>query len=217
MSISISAIQIARAARLSTPTLYEAAQRSGALPSRLKPVALGLRLCGRAFPAFGPPSDNLWLHRAIYAAAPGDVLVFNPGGETETGYWGEVMTEAAKACHLAGLVIDGGVRDCSLISKMGFPVFASNVCIRGAMKDPHGLGGVGSSIVIGDVTISKGDLILGDDDGVVVLGPARIDETLTDAELRDSHELVEIERLRLGERTIDILGLGEAPQIGQVR
>lgn len=199
--------QIERARALSAATVHEAAGRRGALPSRLKPVAAGMRLCGRAFPCFGPPRDNLWLHRAIYAAAPGDVIVFDPAGEVEAGYWGEVMTEAAMARGLAGLVISGGIRDAATLARIGWPVFAANICLHGTGKDTGGLGGLGVPIFLGEVRIAPGDLILGDDDGLVALAAQGIDAVLAASEAREAKEVSQIARLRAGERTLDIFGL----------
>src|SRR6202043_1769819 len=109
----------------------EAYGRRGALPSLIKPVAAGFRVCGPAFTVDCPPADNLWLHRAIYAAASGHVLVVDVRGRTEAGYWGEILSHAALARRLGGLVIAGGVRDTEEISALSFPVFAADICIRG--------------------------------------------------------------------------------------
>ena len=81
---------IAQAARLPAATLHEAGGCIGALPSAIKPVAASMRVCGPAVTVHSPGGDNLWIHRAIYVAQPGDVLVVHASGETEFGYWGEI-------------------------------------------------------------------------------------------------------------------------------
>ncbi|MFP4902840.1 RraA family protein, partial [Paraburkholderia sp. BR14261] len=100
-------------------TLHEAGGKIGALPAAIKPVSPGFRICGTAVTVHSPGGDNLWLHRAILLAQPGDVLVVYTNGVYEHGYWGEVMTTAAKVRGLAGLVIDGAVRDADLLESIG--------------------------------------------------------------------------------------------------
>jgi 4-hydroxy-4-methyl-2-oxoglutarate aldolase len=198
---------LARAAGLSTATAHEAAGKVGALPSAIKPVAPHMRLCGPAFPVRSPPGDNLFLHHAIYAATPGDILVVDCGDGQEFGYWGEVMSVAAHAAALGGLVITGGIRDSDRLGGLGFPVFSANICIRGTGKDPFGDGSLGAPVTIGDVVVGQGDIILGDGDGVVVLPSARFEAILGESRKRDAAELSYFERLRAGETTIQIYGL----------
>jgi 4-hydroxy-4-methyl-2-oxoglutarate aldolase len=197
---------IARAAARSTATLHEAGQRVGALPAIIKPLAPDVRLCGRAYPVSSPAGDNLWLHHAIYRAAPGDVLVV-AAGDREYGYWGEVMAVAAQARALAGLVIDGGVRDTLAMLALGFPVFSTPASIRGTGKDPAGRGSLGTPVTIGEVQIHHGDLIVGDADGVVVLPSARAEEIVVLGERRDAAEEEIFRRLRAGATTLEIYDL----------
>ena len=196
-----------RWAALSTATVHEAAKRTGALPSFIRPLARHLKIAGPAIPVTSPPGDNLWLHRAIYAAKPGDVLVVDTGGGMEFGYWGEVMAVAAQQRGIAGLVINGGVRDSQRMIEMSFPVFAGTVCIRGTVKDPKGAGQFGGSIVLGDVAIAAGDWVLGDADGVVVVPAASAADIVAEAERRDAMEQEIFARLKAGESTIAIYGL----------
>lgn len=196
-----------RWASLSSATVHEAAKRIGALPSVIRPLASHLKVAGRAFPVSSPPGDNLWLHRAIYAASPGDVLVVDVGDGVEFGYWGEVMALAALQRGIAGLVISGGVRDSLRMIEMGFPVFAGAVCIRGTGKDPAGAGQLGGAVVLGGVTVTLGDWVLGDADGVVVIPVASGVDVIAEAESRDAMEQEIFERLKAGESTIEIYRL----------
>lgn len=201
-----------RAANLSTATAHEAAGKVGALPSHIKPVASHMRLCGPAYPVKSPPGDNLFLHHAIYAAKPGDVLVIDCGPDgDEFGYWGEVMSVAAHAASLGGLVITGGIRDSDKLGELGFPVFSGNVCIRGTRKNPLGEGALGLPVRIGEVEIAAGDVVLGDADGVVVIPADRFEDVLREGRARDADELSYFERMRTGETTLQIYGL---PDIG---
>lgn len=202
----VSGALIERARKLSAATLHEAAGRIGALPSAIKPLNPAMRLCGPALPVQSPGGDNLWLHRALYVAKPGDILVVHVSGAHEHGYWGEVMATAAQARHLGGLVIDGCVRDGHLLLEMDFPVFARGLCIRGTGKDFAASGTIGLPVAFGDVEVHAGDLIFGDHDGVVCL-PAESTEGFIEASVaRETHETQAMQRLRAGDSTLRIFG-----------
>ncbi|HWP35179.1 MAG TPA: 4-carboxy-4-hydroxy-2-oxoadipate aldolase/oxaloacetate decarboxylase [Thermodesulfobacteriota bacterium] len=193
-----------RAARFSAATLHEAMGRRGALPAAIKPLDPRMRLLGPALPVSAPPFDNLTLHQAIYAARPGDVLVVEVAGAYEAGYWGEIMTCAARPRGVAGLVIDGCVRDGALIAEMGFPVFARGLAIRGTAK--AGGGRIGEPIAIGGVVVAAGDLVVGDGDGVVVVPRAELARVLDEADRREEKERRVKAALAAGRTTLDIYG-----------
>jgi 4-hydroxy-4-methyl-2-oxoglutarate aldolase len=197
---------VRRAASLPTSTLHEAAGKIGALPLVIKPMAASFRICGPAVTVHSPALDNLWLHRALYLAQPGDVLVVYVSGHYEAGYWGEVMSTAAKARGLNGLVIDGMVRDGDLLEGKGFPVFARGLCIRGTGKDFEARGWLNAPLLIDDVVVHAGDLVVGDTDGVVVIPQARISETLDAAQKREEFEAAMMRRLESGETTLELFG-----------
>lgn len=206
--MALTEAQVRRAKALGSATLHEAAGRIGALPSAIKPVNPAWKMAGPAFTVHNPAGDNLWIHRSLYSAKPGDVLVVFPSGGTEWGYWGDIMNTAAIQCQLAGLVIDGGVRDTAGLSEMGLPIFSNGVCIRGTIKDHDAVSFLGKPVRIGEVVIHPGDLIVGDRDGVVAIPAARIDEVLDKGEAREIDETAKIARIKAGERTIDIYGWG---------
>ena len=132
---------------------------SAPCPRRSNRSILTWQMAGPAFTVHCPAGDNLWIHRSLYLAEPGSVLVVYPSGGVEWGYWGDIMTNAAKAAGLAGLVIDGGVRDTAILDRMGFPVFSNGTCIRGTIKDHAGYGGHGQAADDrGHVVIQSGDL-----------------------------------------------------------
>jgi 4-hydroxy-4-methyl-2-oxoglutarate aldolase len=194
---------------LSSATLHEAAGRIGALPGAIKPIRPGMRVVGPAYPISGVVGDNLWLHRAIAEARPGDVLVAAVAGDDapDYGYWGEVLAVAAQARGIAGLVIDGGVRDVVQLEERGFPVFARGLCIRGTEKDPAAPSTHGSPVRFGGVTVRAGDLVLGDDDGVVVIPQDRAGAAVEAGVRRDADENDIFARLLAGETTLAIYGL----------
>lgn len=195
---------VAAARELDAATLHEAGGRIGVMPSAIKPVAPGMRVCGSAVTVHSPGGDNLWLHRAIYVARPGDVLVVHVSDAHDFGYWGEIMSTAAQVRGLAGLVIDGGVRDGAILAGVGLPVFARGLCIRGTGKDFGARGWINHPTLFGDLTVHPGDLIVGDTDGVVAIPRERAAEVVAAGHLRQAKEASILERLRGGERTLEV-------------
>jgi len=195
---------IAAARALPSATLHEAGGRIGVLPPAIEPVAPSFRVCGPAVTVHSPGGDNLWLHRAIYVAEPGDVLVVHVSGAYDFGYWGEIMSCAAKTRGLAGLVIDGCVRDGAVLADFGLPVFARGLCIRGTGKDLAARGWINFPTLFGDLTIHPGDLIVGDTDGVVAIPRQRAAEVVAAAQQREAKEAATLARIRAGERTLDL-------------
>lgn len=196
-----------RSQQLAAATVHEAAGRRGALPARIKPVADSMHVEGPAFTVRLAPGDNLGLHRALYEASPGDVLVVDTGGHLEYGYWGEILNEAAMQRGLAGLVIDGGVRDVAHLRTAGLAVFSAGVCIRGTVKDPASAITLGATIRIGEVTVRPGDLVVGDVDGVVVVAATEAAQAVRASAEREDKEREIIDRIRAGESTLALYGL----------
>lgn len=197
---------IARVAELPVATLHEAAGKIGALPAAIKPMAPSFRICGPALTVDAPPADNLWLHRALALARPGDVLVVRVAEHYDAGYWGEVMSTMGRVRKLGGLVIDGCVRDGAILERFGFPVFARGLCIRGTGKDFAARGWIGYPVRIEDIVVQPGDVIVGDADGVVALPQASLDAVVGAAHDREAKEADIIRRLEAGEASLDIYG-----------
>jgi 4-hydroxy-4-methyl-2-oxoglutarate aldolase len=195
--------QHATLARLGAATLGESGGR--AMRARIHPVWSGAAVVGPPATARCSPGDNLAIHVATASAPSGSVLVVQIEGQPELGHWGEVLTTAAEARGIVGLVIDGGVRDVAALEAHAFPVFATMVALRGAAK--IATGSVGEPVEVGDVEIAPGDLIVGDSDGVVVIPADRLDEVLAAGEAREAKEQAMFTQLRAGATTIDLLGL----------
>lgn len=188
-----------------TPTLFEASPVVRPLPPRIAPLYRPLQLHGPTYPVSAQPGDNLAVHLALAEAPAGSVLVVKTGAEVERGFWGEIMTEAALARGIRGLVTDGAVRDTRALRRLEFPVFCAGVAIRGTTKNDRGL--LNQPVVLGEVTIRPGDIIVGDDDGVVVVPADSALDVMEKAEARVRKETGFIERLRRGELTLDLLNL----------
>ena len=199
---------LAAARQLPTATLHEAGQKIGALPSAIRPLTPAMRVCGQALTVHSPPGDNLWLHRALAVSQPGDVLVVFASNAYEHGYWGEIMATMAQTRGVAGLVIDGCVRDGALLIEMGFATFSRGLCIRGTGKDFGATGWINHPVLLGDVRVEAGDLVVGDGDGVVVLPAARAAEIVAAGEQRERDEAAILARLKAGETSMSVYGWG---------
>lgn len=207
MSAAIDAAKLQLARQLGSATLHEAGAKKGALPSAIKPLRNDWRIAAPVFGVVGPARDNLWLHRAIYAAPHGAVLLHECGSDAEAGYWGGIMANAAREAGLAGFVTEGGVRDSEELRELDWPVFAANVCIRGTGKRADGAGSLGQSVLIGEILVHTGDLLVADADGVVVIARADVERVVELGAKREAEERAFIERLKNGERTMDIYKL----------
>ena len=145
------------------------------------------------------------LHIAVAHAPPGAVIVANVASYMWTGAWGEILTAAAQARGIAGLVIDGAVRDIDAIREAKFPVFSRGLAIGSCTKERPGKLDV--PIQLGGATVRSGDLILGDADGLVVIEQERLDAVYETALSRRKRESEIIGQLREGRTTIELLGL----------
>ncbi len=203
MSEPVDREALAELAALGVATVYEASGVSGALDPAIRPVWPGARLCGPAYTVRCHPGDNLAVHRALERAATGQVLVVQAAGHL-AGYWGEILTVAAQVRGVAGLVIDGGVRDVDALRQLGFPAFARGVGIFRTVK--HESGELEVPVVVGGVLLEPGDLILGDTDGVLALPRAQLNAALDAARKRQARERDYLHRIRNGELTLDIYG-----------
>jgi 4-hydroxy-4-methyl-2-oxoglutarate aldolase len=176
---------------------------------RIRAAWPGASLSAPAFPVECAPGDNLAIHVAVAEAPAGNVLVVSVGMEFERGYWGEVLTTAAQARDLVGLVIDGGVRDVDALHAHQFPVFSTTIALRGATKQEPGR--IGGTTKVGNVDVDAGDWIVADADGATVVPRAQVDDVLAAAWARAEKEQRFFQELRAGRTTLDLLGLDSSP------
>jgi regulator of RNase E activity RraA len=141
---------------------------------RLRPYHAKGTLSGPAFAVKTRPGDNLMVHKALDIASPGDVVVVDSGGDLTNSIVGEIMITYAMKRGLAGLVINGSIRDSDAVRQMDFPVFAAGVTHRGPMKS--GPGEIGRAIAFDGMVIEPGDLIIGDGDGVLCIPFDEVEE-----------------------------------------
>lgn len=168
-------------------TIHEAGGRIGFIDPAIKPISKGMKICGPAFTVQCAPGDNLMLHKALEKALPGDVIVASVGGGYEYGYFGGLMAVSAMSRKVAGLAIDGCIRDSQEIIRMGFSIFSRGTAIRGTVKGTLGL--VNYPIVFGGLMVNPGDLIVGDDDGLVAVPLADVEDVLERSIKRTENEI----------------------------
>lgn len=167
---------IERAKKLNTTLLADVMGCTGAMDYRIKPVSSGMEFVGTAMTVSLRPGDNLYLHQAIYSSKKGHVLVVDGKGHTNNAYLGELMASSAQAIGVEGIVIDGLVRDKKALEELRFPIYSKGFNPNGPFKD--GPGEVNEVISCGGICVAPGDLVVGDDDGVVVVPSEKIDEVL---------------------------------------
>ncbi|SFB53739.1 Regulator of RNase E activity RraA [Amycolatopsis marina] len=156
----------------------------------------GRAMVGSAMTVRTRPGDNLVVHKALDLADPGDVLVIDARGELVNAILGELMAEYAATRGIAGLVVDGAVRDRESISSGQLPVFSKGFSHLGPYKS--GPGEIHGTVTIGGVTVQDGDIIVGDADGVVVVPRARALEALNAAERVVESEAHQQQAIRSG-------------------
>jgi 4-hydroxy-4-methyl-2-oxoglutarate aldolase len=194
----------ARALALGTSTLYEASGLACAVDPAIRSVWPGATIVAPAYPLQCAPGDNLAIHIAMELAPRGSVLVVDTDNFI-AGYWGEVLTVAAEAAGLAGLVIDGGVRDVAALARRQFPVFSRGVSVRGTLK--ASAPSVGQPLRFTGVPVVAGDWVVADDDGVIVLPAADLERVLAAGDARAAKEAEMMKALEQGATTLDLMGL----------
>ncbi|AXF55291.1 RraA family protein [Salicibibacter kimchii] len=177
---------IERAKRLSSTLLSDAVAENISMSASIKPVSKTMKVVGTATTVSLRPTDNLFLHQAIYSGEEGYVLIADGKGELSNAYLGELMIRAAKAIGLEGIVIDGAIRDREALEDINFPIFSAGFVPNGPLKD--GPGTQQSVITCGGVVITPGDLVVGDADGVTVVPQHLVEDALTKAERKLDYE-----------------------------
>jgi regulator of RNase E activity RraA len=159
--------QLASFADVATAHLSDNMSRLAGGGAALRPMHKGGRLVGCAITVKVRPGDNLMVHKAIDIAEPDDVVVVDAGGELSQAIVGELMMRRAQQRGLAGLVIHGAIRDLACIGADTYPVYALGVTHRGPYKD--GPGEINVPVSIGGMVVHPGDIVVGDDDGLVAV------------------------------------------------
>jgi 4-hydroxy-4-methyl-2-oxoglutarate aldolase len=190
--------------------------RAGAMAGRIRPLS-GAGVVGPAFTVRVVPGDSATLHLALEHVTPGTVLVVDAAGFPDRAVWGEILTRAAMVRGVAGIVVDGAIRDLAAITRLNFPVFAVGTCPAG----PHKAGGGAWQVPVscGGVVVNPGDLVIGDADGVTVVPGPAVDQVREAAHQRRQAEDHYTQQIEQGVTTAQLFGLRPqtpaAPTSGQ--
>ncbi len=192
---------VKRVGKLSTSLISDGMENSRTMNYLIKPIKGGMKVLGTALTVKVKPGDNLYLHKAIYEGKEGYVLVMDNSGNKDAAVWGEMMSRGALAAGISGVVLEGCVRDLADIKKLGLPIFAAGAVPKGPTVD--GPGSINTNITCGGVEVHPGDLIFGDDDGIVVVSPKELEEVVKKAEAKLARETVRIKELEEGKLVPD--------------
>ena len=193
------AASVAKFAALPLANISDCMARMTAGGPRLRPMHGGGVMAGPALTVRTRPGDNLMVHKAIDIAEPGDVIVVDAGGDLTTAIIGELMAAQAAQRGVAGLVINGSIRDSASLRAGRFPVYAAGVTHRGPYKD--GPGEINVPVAFDGMVIEPGDLVLGDDDGLLAVPVAALETVYAAARAKHQAEERQMTAIRAG--TVD--------------
>lgn len=179
--------------------------RAALMGARMRPLREGQpKAAGPAVTAFCWPGDNLMMHRALYLAQPGDVLVVVCQAELSGAQWGDLATRYALQKGLAGVVVQGCVRDVDQVRALGLPVWSTHIWPIHPDKAGHGL--VNAPVVCEGVQVCPGDLIVADGDGVICVPRDHAAEAVAAALAKMRKEDEAAEKVRTGEAVWELSG-----------
>jgi regulator of RNase E activity RraA len=188
---------VQQAAEYQAAILADVAGRRGALHGRIRALRPAMKFAGTAFTVEVRPGDNLMIHAAMSLARPGDVIVVDGKGDQTAALMGTIMFTACKQIGIAGVVVDGAVRDSLETEELGFPVFSVGTNPNGPTKLVPGR--IGHPVTVGGVTVHPGDFILGDADGVVAVERDKIESLLPLAARKVKDEADRIAGIKKGD------------------
>ena len=194
-------------ARLGVATVHEAAGRTGVVDIPLIQVVPGSRVAGPARTAVCATGDNTMVHAVVAHARPGEVIVLTSDEPVPVALVGELLVTQAVARGVAGILVDGALRDLDELVEIGLPIWARFVRAQGATKGQ--VGKLDVPVVIGGAEIEPGDFVVMDCDGAMALPSERVDEVLPLALERAERERAMRQRYAAGELSYDLNGLRE--------
>jgi regulator of RNase E activity RraA len=196
--------------KIAVANISDEMHRTTAAGPRIRPMHAGGVMAGVAITVKTRPGDNLLLHKAIDLAGPGDIIVCDGGGDLTNSLMGEIMLSYAMTRGIDGFVLDGSIRDAAFIRANTLPVFAAGITHRGPYKD--GPGEINVPIAIDGMVINPGDIIVGDDDGVLAIPFDHAEDILKAATAKQASEVKQL--AAIAERTVNRSWVDEALRRG---
>jgi len=179
--------------------------RTQAMDARILSLVPGPRMCGFAVTVQSMSGNNLMSHLALTLCQPGDVLVIDGRGCTAQAIWGGIQALSATKAGVAGVVIDGVVRDIEDMINLGFPCYARGACPAGPHKG--WADSINQPIQCGGIPVFPGDLVLGDRDGVVVVPQSHLEVVYEESLQRLAREKDWVEKIQAGGSSLEVVGL----------
>ena len=192
-------------ARYGVATVHEASGRTGIVDADLLQIVPGSRVAGRARTVRCGQGDNLMVHAALSEVEAGEVLVLTMPEPAPVALVGELIAIQALHRKVAGILVDGAVRDAEELARLGLPIWARWIRATGATKDV--VGGINVPVEVGGMLIRPGDIVVMDADGAVVVPAEREAEVLRASAAREKNENEAREKYRSGLLTYDLHGL----------
>ncbi len=175
----------AELARIPTPLLSDALDRLNGVVG-LRRFDRGGRFVGTAFTVKTRPGDNLFVYKALEQITDGHAIVIDAGGDMNNAILGELILLVARSRGCVGFVVDGAIRDVAVFDAAGFPCYARGQSHRGPYKS--GPGRLNVPVCIGGQVVSPGDVVVGDEDGIVVFAPDEVERLFAATSAKSAQE-----------------------------